>query len=80
VIVIHGLKGSFVKENCASSVYEQKITGLWSSFRNTGQGVCFCGEDKLLSNISIAKAKVCSESMILGLKGPEVTRTRPETT
>ncbi len=68
-----------MKENYASSIYEQEITGLWSPFRNTGQGVCSCGEDKLLSKISIAKAKVRSESMALGLKGPEVTGSRPET-
>lgn len=78
-IVIHGLKGSLVKENYVSSIYEQEITGLWSPFRNTEQGVCFCGENNLLIKVFVAKAKVCSASMTLGLKGPEVTRTRPET-
>ena len=78
VIVIHGLKGSLAKENCVSNVYEQEITGLWSPCRNTGQGVCLCGEDNLLSKVSVAKANVRNESVALGLKGPEVTRTIPE--
>ena len=79
VIVIHGLKGSLAKENCASSVYEQEITGLWSPCRNTGQGVCSCGEDNLLNKASVAKAIVRNASVALGLKGPIVTGTRPET-
>ena len=57
VIVIHGLKGALAKENLARDVYQQELTGLWSPFGNTGQGVCFCGKDKLLSRISVAKAK-----------------------
>lgn len=79
VIVIIGLKGSPSKENCASSVYEKGITGSLSPCRNTGQGVCFCGKDNLLIKVSEAKAKVRNASVALGLKGPEVTGTRPET-
>lgn len=77
-MVIHGLKGSLAKEGCASSLYEQEITGLWSPCRNTGQGICFCGEDNPFNGASIAKAKVCSASVTLGMKVPEVTRAKPE--
>jgi hypothetical protein len=79
-MVIHGLEGALAKESRASGVYEREITGLWSPCRNTGQGICFCGEDNPLNGASIAKAKVCSESVTLGMKVPEVTRTKPETT
>lgn len=47
--------------------------------KDTGQGVCFCGKDNLLIKVSVAKAKVRNASVARGLKGPEVTRTRPET-
>ena len=59
-------------------MYERGLTGLWSPCRNTGQGICFCGEDNPLSGASIAKAKARSESMALGMKVPEVTKTKPE--
>ena len=56
MIVLHGTKGSSAKENAAKHVYEQEITVSCDPFRNTEQGVYFCGEDNLLSRASKAKA------------------------
>lgn len=56
VIVIHGLKGVLAKESPVKGYYEQGCTGLWSPFRNTGQGVCSCGEANCSKQGAVAKA------------------------
>ena len=56
VIVFDGVKGALQKESFVKSVYDALLTASSSPFRNTGQGVCFCGKCKCLKHVHVAKA------------------------
>ena len=79
VIVFDGVKGALQKESFVKSVYDALLTASSSPFRNTGQGVCFCGEIKLKRSRSESKKSVTRKSVGLRLKERAVTGTRPET-
>ena len=79
MLVGYGPEGAVPKENCASSVYKEQLTGLYHPFGKTGQGVYLSSEVNGYKPGSHSESdKLVVLNVEHSVKALGITRIRPE--